>query len=97
LKSNEVFKVPLDKYQNIKQDICKKFKINPKQNSSNSIVELFEIMTKEGKITFTLYKTNKLMVQSSTNNQDFQKIVKVISDSLSANAKTQSNILSPLE
>lgn len=72
MKSNEVFdEISFDKYQNLKQSIKEKFKINQKQPSSNSIADLFEIKTKEGKITFTLYKTNKLMVQSSPNNKDF--------------------------
>ena len=96
MKSNEVFEVSLDKYPDIKRDITKKFKINSKQSSSDSITDLFEIMTKEGKITFTLYKTNKLMIQASLNNQDFIEIVNGISDSLSTIAK-KSNTVSPSE
>ena len=65
MKSNEVFdEISFDKYQNIKQFIKEKFKINPKQSSSDFIIDLFEIKTKDGKIIFTEYKTNKLMVQS---------------------------------
>lgn len=43
----------------------------------------------KGNITFTLYKTNKLMVQSSPNNKDFINIVKEISDILSVNSEKQ--------
>ena len=99
MKSNEVFdEISFDKYQNLKQSIKEKFKINQKQPSSNSIADLFEIKTKEGKITFTLYKTNKLMVQSSPNNKDFINIIKEISDILSVKpGKQLKNTTSPLE
>ena len=81
MKSNEVFdKISCDKDQNIKQFIKEKFKINQKQPSSNSIADLFEIKTKEEKITFTLYKINKLMFQSSHNNQDFINLIRYQKD-----------------
>ena len=98
MNSNGVFtNVPSDKYQNIKQSIKEKFQINPKQLSSDSIIDLFEIKTKEGKITFTLYKTNKLMVQSSPNNTEFINIQNEISEILSINTKKLNNTVSPLE
>ena len=95
IKSNQVFKISSNNYQNIKQDIIKKFEINLKKPSSQSIADVFEVITNEGKITFTFYKTNKLMIQSSTNNQDFIKIVNEISGSLSHDQKKQTNLESP--
>ena len=95
IKSNQVFKISSNNYQNIKQDIIKKFEINLKKPSSQSIADVFEVITNEGKITFTFYKTNKLMIQSSTNNQDFIKIVNEISGSLSHDQKKQTNLELP--
>ena len=97
MASNEVFKVTLDKYQNIKQNITNNFKIQPKQVTSESIVESFEIRSKRGKITFTFYKTNKLMIQSSISNQDFVDIIKKISYILSITENKKSNIVSHIE
>ena len=97
MASNEVFKVTPDKYQNIKQYVIKKFKILPKQVTSKSIVESFEIRSKRGKITFTFFKTNKLMIQSSISNQDFVDIIKKISCILSITENKQRNIVSHIE
>ena len=96
MESNKVFEVTPNEYQNIK-DIIKKLKIQTKQVKSNSIVESFEIKPKGGKITFTFYKSNKLMIQSSTNNQDFVNIVNEISERLSINIKNQNNIVRSLD
>ena len=95
--SNEVFtEVSLDKYQKIKQFITEIFRVYQKQSSS-FITDLFEIKTMDGKITFTFYQNNKLMVQSNPNNKDFINIIKKISAIVSINPKKQNNIVSPLE
>ena len=62
MESNKVFKVTPNEYKNITKDISKKFEIQPKQVKSRSIVESFEVKPKGGKITFTFYKSNKLMI-----------------------------------
>jgi ribonuclease HII len=95
--SNHTFSaLSLDNYQNIKKFIKKHYIVSQKL-AANYVTDTFEVETEKGKITFTLYKTNKLMVQSSPNNKDFINIVKEISGILSANLKKQNNLVSPLE
>ena len=87
--SNQTFSaVCLDNYQNIKKFIKEHYIVFQKL-AVNYVIDTFEIETEKGKITFTLYKTNKLMVQSSPNNKDFINIVKEISDILSINSEKQ--------
>ena len=87
--SNRTFSaVSLENYQNIKKFITEHYKIFQKL-ASNYVTDTFEIETEKGKITFTLYKTNKLMVQSSPNNKDFINMVKEISDILSLKSEKQ--------
>ena len=99
--SNQTFSaVSFDNYQNIKKFIKEHYIVSLKL-AVNYVTDTFEIETENGKITFTLYKTNKLMVQSSPNNKDFINIVKEISDILSVNSEKQqqqqNNIDSQLE
>src|SRR5215217_3724240 len=87
--SNQTFSaVSLDNYQNIKKFIKEHYIVFQKLGA-NYVTDTFEIETEKGKITFTLYKTNKLMVQSSPNNKYFINIVKEISDILSVNSEKQ--------
>ena len=97
MESSKVFKVTLDEYQNIKQDITKKFDKIYLKKLSEYVVDSFQIKTNEGKITFTFYKTNNLTIQSSPNNQEFINIVNEISDSHSINTQNQNNIIPSLE
>jgi hypothetical protein len=68
-----------------------KFQINPNQPKFNYIADIFKIARYKGKITFTYYKKNKLIVQSSSTNKDFINIVKEILNILSVNTEKQLN------
>ena len=98
MESNPVFKITPDEYRNIIQNITKKFnETHPKKLQNEYVVDSFEIKPEGGKITFTFFKTNKLMIQSSPNNQDFIDLVNEISEILSINTKNQNNPIPSLE
>ncbi len=75
-------------YQSIKKFINQRYRASQKI-AVDYVTDTFEIGRENEKITFTLYKTNKLVVQSSPTNIDFINIVKEISNILSDKLENQ--------